>query len=62
MRARRTLAGIQPLLHLSVPLYVPVLLPFTRSHPAQVDGDFLRDAPYKLFENGKFLKVPVLFG
>ncbi|KFX85802.1 hypothetical protein V490_09398 [Pseudogymnoascus sp. VKM F-3557] len=27
-----------------------------------VDGDFIQDYPYKLFEQGKFVKVPVMFG
>ncbi|KAK2050170.1 carboxylesterase [Colletotrichum somersetense] len=27
-----------------------------------VDGDFLQDYPYQLYEKGSFLKVPVLFG
>ncbi|KAK7421898.1 hypothetical protein QQX98_001892 [Neonectria punicea] len=26
------------------------------------DGDFLRDTPYKLYEKGDFVKVPILFG
>lgn len=27
-----------------------------------VDGDFLQDLPYRLMRNGRFLKVPILFG
>ncbi|KAK4128416.1 alpha/beta-hydrolase [Parathielavia appendiculata] len=27
-----------------------------------VDGDFLRDLPYKLFENGQFIRVPMVLG
>ncbi|KFY87530.1 hypothetical protein V500_06912 [Pseudogymnoascus sp. VKM F-4518 (FW-2643)] len=27
-----------------------------------VDGDFIQDYPYKLFEQGKFVKVPIMFG
>ncbi|AEO65347.1 uncharacterized protein THITE_2076582 [Thermothielavioides terrestris NRRL 8126] len=27
-----------------------------------VDGDFLRDLPYRLFERGQFIGVPMLFG
>lgn len=27
-----------------------------------VDGDFIQDLPYVLFETGRFLKVPVMFG
>ncbi|KAH6854493.1 Alpha/Beta hydrolase protein [Chaetomium sp. MPI-CAGE-AT-0009] len=27
-----------------------------------VDGDFLRDVPYRLFEKGQFINVPVVFG
>ncbi|KAK3298999.1 Alpha/Beta hydrolase protein [Chaetomium fimeti] len=27
-----------------------------------VDGDFLRDLPYRLFERGQFINVPVVFG
>ncbi|KAK3335513.1 Alpha/Beta hydrolase protein [Cercophora scortea] len=27
-----------------------------------IDGDLLRDYPYKLFRDGRFVKVPVLFG
>lgn len=34
------------------------LFPFT---PA-IDGDFLVDFPYRLFEQGKFVKVPTIFG
>lgn len=29
---------------------------------AIVDGDFLSDFPYKLFSQGKFVKVPSVFG
>ena len=27
-----------------------------------IDGDFIRDYPYTLFEQGKFFKVPIIFG
>jgi carboxylesterase type B len=27
-----------------------------------VDGDLLRDLPYRLFEKGQFIDVPVIFG
>lgn len=27
-----------------------------------IDGDFIRDYPYRLIEQGKFVKVPILFG
>jgi acetylcholinesterase len=27
-----------------------------------IDGDFLKDLPYKLLESGKFIDVPVIFG
>ena len=27
-----------------------------------IDGDFLEDLPYSLFENGKFIRVPLMFG
>jgi hypothetical protein len=27
-----------------------------------VDGDFTTDFTYKLYEQGKFIKVPVIFG
>ena len=27
-----------------------------------IDGDYIRDYPYKLFEQGKFIKVPIIFG
>lgn len=27
-----------------------------------VDGDILRDLPYRLFEKGQFIDVPVMFG
>jgi hypothetical protein len=27
-----------------------------------VDGDFLRDLPYRLFEKGQFINVPMVFG
>ncbi|KAL2257623.1 hypothetical protein VTK26DRAFT_9383 [Humicola hyalothermophila] len=27
-----------------------------------VDGDLLRDLPYRLFESGRFIRVPMLFG
>ena len=29
---------------------------------ACIDGDFIQEAPYSLFEEGKFVGVPVLFG
>ena len=27
-----------------------------------IDGDFVQDYPYRLFEKGKFVKVPIIFG
>ena len=27
-----------------------------------IDGDYIRDYPYRLFEQGKFIKVPIIFG
>jgi acetylcholinesterase len=27
-----------------------------------IDGDFIQDYPYVLFEEGKFVKVPIIFG
>jgi acetylcholinesterase len=27
-----------------------------------IDGDLLRDSPYKLFESGNFINVPMIFG
>lgn len=27
-----------------------------------IDGDFIQDYPYRLIEQGKFVKVPIIFG
>ena len=32
------------------------------SYSPCIDGDYIRDYPYKLFEQGKFIKVPIIFG
>jgi len=31
-------------------------------YPPTIDGDFLQDYPYRMFEEGKFIKVPTVLG
>ncbi len=32
------------------------------SYSPCIDGDYIRDYPYELFEQGRFIKVPIIFG